>query len=1256
MVKHLLFFLMLFCFGFISAQTYQIGDVYTAPDGSRGIVYYLHPDGSGGWVVALNDASTGCTWGASNDVPGLANQNPSYYQQLLNDTAGYANTRALRNYQNNSTTYAAGKVDFAHGWVLPSPAQLSMLYGQLPFIASAITGAGGTALAYDWYWCSAERDASNAWRVTFGYSDYSGYFNYATKTTNCRVRAVRSFSNTAVVYDTSLIYQWNTGSTQPYINVSPSQTTTYTVTGTTDYGCSTTAEQTIIVGTGSSQTIYDTVCQGAGYEANGFTLTAAQTSTPGTLVRSRTLTTAGCSSTLTLRLMVKSPVAELVEATACGSYTWNGITYYESGSYTQTFTAANGCDSVVTLRLTISPEVPLPDNVFDGDCVLPPAPNAFTMTELFKCPNVNSMSTPMVADMDGDGLPEIIACCYASGAPYYNTGFHVVNGQTGELKYTLNTVQYCNSGLMATIADVDHDGKSELFLLGRDQRLYCYNYNGGVRWSSANTVANNYLLSAADVNNDGVAEIVCGEYVYDAQTGVLLLHGSMVETGMGFGAPHGVHLPYYHIPYYMYALGDVDGDGTLELCAGNTIYKLVITNNAGTAGNSWSILRQADTPATIENKDGQTFLVDFDNDGDFDVCVIGITHSLTQSTTLHTLDVYVWDGQTSQVIGHKRLPIHSKAGSSVPFSGDLNGDGYPEIIFSADPGMMAYTYDTVTSSMSVMHSYAPFGETAGFTVFDFNQDGRNEIVYRGTTQLYIADGVTLANLCPPTTAYSGTITEYPIVADVNADGHAEIIVARAYNDWNAGGGANGWVSVYGSATPGTWSSARKVWNQWAYSSVNINEDMTVPQYRFDVSTAFPNGNKPFNGFLQQMPYIDTQGDLFNPVADVEVTGASASMQEDTVMFSLNCCNIGDISVLTCPVTVYANTYGGTIITTVDITESLPVDSCVQQVIRLPKSLLCEFQGLEALVVSVNNSGSGIAQNGGQQSECDTTNNVFTVPFQLQRVEPVELTVAACDNYEWNGQTYTESGDYTLSYPHPGDCDSVVTLHLTISRSFEAVISTTADTICEGAEVTLQTETVASSDMVLHVPPVAIGDILCTDNSIVKPADWPVAGKTALGVVFYVDNTRLHGWAVNLHNQSDGNMKWSSQTTDIQGIPNYTIGRYAINDFSGYTNTLYARSAGNAASYPIIYSIDFDNGWYLPSAGQLRILLAQLYNINPSLAISGGTPFPTNSNWWFWSSTEYDATKVWTVQENGMMDITGKNGTSGALQARSVRSF
>ena len=445
-MKKIYAILFLCCTLVAPAQNYRIGDLYTAPDGSRGIVYYLHPDGSGGWVVALNDVSTGCAWGASTDVPGLPNQPLSFHYtpQLLNDTSGYANTQTIRNYQNNSTTYAAGKVDFAHGWVLPSPAQLSKLFGQLPFITSAITGAGGTTLAYTNYWCSAEISASDAWCVVFATSGGgSGFFNNVSKTTSCRVRAVRSFSNTSVVYDTSLTYQWNTGSTQPYLNASPSQTTTYTVTGTTEFGCSNTAEQTIIVGTGAAQTIYDTICKGAGYEANGFVLTAAETGTAGTLVRSRTLTTAGCSSTLTLRLMVKSPVASTSSATAYGSYIWNGVTYYESGDYTQTFMAANGCDSIVTLHLTIhygshnmQTESACDSFTWHGTTYTQSGAYTYAYTNADGCASVDTLYLT-ISPADSAEFAEIACESYTWNGTTY--------AETGDYTQTLNNAVGCDS-------------------------------------------------------------------------------------------------------------------------------------------------------------------------------------------------------------------------------------------------------------------------------------------------------------------------------------------------------------------------------------------------------------------------------------------------------------------------------------------------------------------------------------------------------------------------------------------------------------------------------------------------------------------------------------------------------------------------------------------------------------------------------------------------------------------------------------------
>ena len=55
-----------------------------------------------------------------------------------------------------------------------------------------------------------------------------------------------------------------------------------------------------------------------------------------------------------LHLTVNPTIRTEETITACDSYTWNGQTYATTGAYTYTTTAANGCDSIVTLHLTIN--------------------------------------------------------------------------------------------------------------------------------------------------------------------------------------------------------------------------------------------------------------------------------------------------------------------------------------------------------------------------------------------------------------------------------------------------------------------------------------------------------------------------------------------------------------------------------------------------------------------------------------------------------------------------------------------------------------------------------------------------------------------------------------------------------------------------------------------------------------------------------------------------------------------------------------
>jgi 3'-phosphoadenosine 5'-phosphosulfate sulfotransferase (PAPS reductase)/FAD synthetase len=62
----------------------------------------------------------------------------------------------------------------------------------------------------------------------------------------------------------------------------------------------------------------------------------------------------GCDSIITLHLTINQSSEREFSYSACESYTWNGVTYDESGDYVQNITASNGCDSVVTLHLTIN--------------------------------------------------------------------------------------------------------------------------------------------------------------------------------------------------------------------------------------------------------------------------------------------------------------------------------------------------------------------------------------------------------------------------------------------------------------------------------------------------------------------------------------------------------------------------------------------------------------------------------------------------------------------------------------------------------------------------------------------------------------------------------------------------------------------------------------------------------------------------------------------------------------------------------------
>jgi hypothetical protein len=64
-------------------------------------------------------------------------------------------------------------------------------------------------------------------------------------------------------------------------------------------------------------------------------------------------TSSGCDSIVTLSLTIHPIESQIIDSTVLDSFTWNGTTYTTSGQYTQFFTSIHGCDSTVTINLTI---------------------------------------------------------------------------------------------------------------------------------------------------------------------------------------------------------------------------------------------------------------------------------------------------------------------------------------------------------------------------------------------------------------------------------------------------------------------------------------------------------------------------------------------------------------------------------------------------------------------------------------------------------------------------------------------------------------------------------------------------------------------------------------------------------------------------------------------------------------------------------------------------------------------------------------
>ena len=245
---------------------------------------------------------------------------------------------------------------------------------------------------------------------------------------------------------------------------------------------------------------------------------------------------------------------------------------------------------------------------------------------------------------------------------------------------------------------------------------------------------------------------------------------------------------------------------------------------------------------------------------------------------------------------------------------------------------------------------------AGCSGYDVDGDGAYEVLYADEQRLYIFDGTTGNTLYSSAEHTSGTLWEHPVVADVDADGAAEIVVVSNIGDLNG-------VTVFGHQGDG-WDPSGPTWGIHDFAVTNLSPDGSVPSpldppwWDLNVFRARPVIDEP-----------DPLGtpDLFPEFGELCV----ASCADGPVKLSYRVCNQGGLDTYQLvPVSLYTVDQGVRTLVGTQVLPPLPMGECLSGgVFQFHPDLWGD--GF-VLWVDDNDNGNGTAA----VDECDEGNNEF----------------------------------------------------------------------------------------------------------------------------------------------------------------------------------------------------------------------------------------------------------------------------------------